>query len=86
MGSASVIAQLLQIYEDHWTLRRINIQAVAIIFSTVLLLVFAMVSGYQREREDEILVALSTCLRALDELAPTWGSVARNFRVQLQRH
>ncbi|KAJ0106945.1 hypothetical protein J7T55_011040 [Diaporthe amygdali] len=88
MDSASAIAQLLRLYEERWTLRRINIQAVAITFSAALLLVFATVSHYQREREDEILADLSACLRALDELAPSWDTArrARDFLIRLQRH
>ena len=86
--SASAIAQLLRLYEERWTLRRINIQAVAITFSAALLLVFATVSHYQREREDEILADLSACLRALDELAPAWDTArrARDSLIRLQRH
>lgn len=88
MDSASAIAQLLRLYEERWTLRRINIQAVAITFSAGLLLVFATVSRYQREGEDKILADLSACLRALDELAPSWDTArrARDFLIRLQRH
>lgn len=88
MDSATAIAQLLRLYEDSYTLRRINIQAVAITFSAALLLVFATVSRYQRDREDEILSNLSVCFRALDELAPAWDSAkrARDFLTRLQRH
>ena len=38
MDSACAIARLLRLYEERWTLRRINIQAVAITFSAALLL------------------------------------------------
>ncbi|KAJ4413401.1 hypothetical protein N0V82_008570 [Gnomoniopsis sp. IMI 355080] len=88
MDSASAIAQLLRLYEDRYTLRRINIQAVAITFSAALLLVFATVSRYQRDKGDEILSDLSVCFRALDELAPAWDSAkrARDFLTRLQRH
>lgn len=88
MDSACAIARLLRLYEERWTLRRINIQAVAITFSAALLLVFATVSHYQREREDEILADLSACLRALDELSPSWDTArrARDFLIRLQRH
>ncbi|KAJ9150758.1 Fungal specific transcription factor [Pleurostoma richardsiae] len=88
MDSASTIAQLLRLYEERYTLRRINIQAVAITFSAALLLVFATVAHYQRDREDEILADLSVCFRALDELAPSWDTAkrARDFLTRLQRH
>ncbi|KAG0647038.1 Nitrogen assimilation transcription factor nit-4 [Hyphodiscus hymeniophilus] len=88
IDSASAIAQLLRLYEERYTLRRINIQAVAITFSAALLLVFATVLHYQQEREDEILADLSVCFRALDELAPSWDTAkrARDFLIRLQRH
>ncbi|OAA63461.1 Transcription factor [Niveomyces insectorum RCEF 264] len=88
MDSASAVAQLLRLYEDRYTLRRINIQAVAITFSAALLLVFATVSHYQREREDDMLADLSVCFRSLDELAPAWDTAkrARDFLIMLQRH
>ncbi|KAK3942515.1 fungal-specific transcription factor domain-containing protein [Diplogelasinospora grovesii] len=88
MDAASAIAQLLRLYEERYTLRRINIQAVAITFSAALLLVFATVSHYQPERDDEIVADLSACFRALDELAPSWDTAkrARDFLIRLQRH
>ncbi|KAL1891083.1 hypothetical protein Sste5346_007908 [Sporothrix stenoceras] len=88
MEAACAIAQLLRRYEERYTLRRINIQAVAITFSAALLLVFAAVSHYQSMREDEILADLSACFRALDELAPSWDTAkrARDFLIRLQRH
>lgn len=88
MDSASSIAQLLRLYEEQYTFRRINIQAVAITFSAALLLVFATVFHYRQEREDEILADLNVCFRALDELAPSWDTAkrARDFLIRLQRH
>lgn len=90
MDAASAVAQLLRLYEERYTLRRINIQAVAITFSAALLLVFATVSQYyvQPDRADAILADLSVCFRALDELAPSWDTAkrARDFLIRLQRH
>lgn len=88
MDSASAIAQLLRLYEERYTFRRINIQAVAITFSAALLLVFATVLYYRQEREDQILADLNVCFRALDELAPSWDTAkrARDFLIRLQRH
>lgn len=88
MDSASAVARLLRLYEERYTFRRINIQAVAITFSAALLLVFSTVFHYQRDREDEILADLSVCFRALDELAPSWDTAkrARDFLIRLQRH
>lgn len=91
MDAACAVAQLLRLYEERYTLRRINIQAVAITFSAALLLVFATVSHYQSESDEDkekILADLSACFRALDELAPAWDTAkrARDFLIRLQRH
>lgn len=88
MNSASAVAKLLRLYEERYTFRRINIQAVAITFSAALLLVFATVVHHRQDRDDDILADLSVCFRALDELAPSWDTAkrARDFLIRLQRH
>ncbi|RSL85791.1 hypothetical protein CEP51_003142 [Fusarium floridanum] len=85
--SAYAIAKLLQLYEIRYALRRMNIQGVGIACSAALLLIFAAVTNYQRQGENEIGLHLSACFRALDELGATWESAkrARDFLVLLQR-
>ncbi|KAH7116383.1 hypothetical protein EDB81DRAFT_767405 [Dactylonectria macrodidyma] len=85
--SASSIAQLLCSYEARYSLRRMNIQAVAITFSAALPLLFTTIS-HQISRENEMFGHLGTCFRALDELGSTWESAkrARDFIARLQRH
>jgi hypothetical protein len=85
--SACAIAKLLELYEYHYSLRRVSIQAVGITCSAALLLIFASVTqydlggGYESDRH------LSTCLRALDEFTVSWDSAkrARDFLLLLQR-
>ncbi|KAH8654232.1 hypothetical protein BGZ61DRAFT_467979 [Ilyonectria robusta] len=85
--SASSIAQLLCSYEARYSLRRMNIQAVAITFSAAPPLLFTTIS-HQLSRENEVFGHLGTCFRALDELGSTWESAkrARDFIARLQRH
>ncbi|KAF4464335.1 hypothetical protein FALBO_8836 [Fusarium albosuccineum] len=85
--SAYAIAKLLQLYEIQYALRRMNIQGVGIACSAALLLIFAAVTNYQRQGENDIGLHLSACFRALDELGVTWESAkrAKDFLVLLQR-
>jgi hypothetical protein len=85
--SAIAIAKILDLYEARYPLRRIHIQAVSITSSAILLLLFAAVSGYPSRRHDDIVLYLSTCLRALDEFGLSWESAkrAKDFFVRLQR-
>lgn len=87
MDSAYAITQLLQIYETHYTFRRMNIQGVGITCSAALLLIFATVTGQHREDENDTRLHLSTCFRALDEFGPSWETArrARDFLTLLQR-
>ncbi|CAM1504965.1 Fc.00g106020.m01.CDS01 [Cosmosporella sp. VM-42] len=87
IDSASSIAKLLCSYEARYSLRRMNIQTVAITFSAALPLLFTTISR-QLPREDVLFSHLGTCFRALDELGSTWESAkrARDFIARLQRH
>lgn len=87
MDSAYAITKLLQIYETHYTFRRMNIQGVGITCSAALLLIFATVTGQHREDENDTRLHLSTCFRALDEFGPSWETArrARDFLTLLQR-
>lgn len=85
INSAISIAKILVLYETRYTLRRINVKAVSITSSAVLLLLFAAVSQYQTEKEN-ITAHLSTCFRALDEFSLSWQSAnrAKDLLVRLQ--
>ncbi|KAJ5448256.1 Transcription factor [Penicillium cf. griseofulvum] len=87
INSAISIAKILALYETRYTLRRINIKAVSITSSAVLLLLFAAVSQYQTKEEEIIIAHLSTCFRALDEFSLSWQSAnrAKDLLVRLQR-
>lgn len=88
MDSAIDIAKLLHIYESQHTLRRMNIQGVAITCSAALLLIFGKTSrDYTTHEESELATHLSTCFRALDEFSPCWESAkrVREFLIRLQR-
>ncbi|KAJ5503526.1 transcriptional regulator family: Fungal Specific TF, partial [Penicillium fimorum] len=86
INSAISIAKILVLYETRYTLRRINIKAVSITSSAVLLLLFAAVSQYQTEEKENIIAHLSTCFRALDEFSLSWQSAnrAKDLLVRLQ--
>lgn len=86
INSAISIAKILVLYETRYTLRRINIKAVSITSSAVLLLLFAAVSQYQTSEEENIVAHLSTCFRALDEFSLSWQSAnrAKDLLVRLQ--
>ena len=86
INSAISIAKILVLYETRYTLRRINVKAVSITSSAVLLLLFAAVSQYQTSENDNITAHLSTCFRALDEFSLSWQSAnrAKDLLVRLQ--
>jgi hypothetical protein len=85
--AAMNIAKLLNIYEIHYTLRRINVQAVNCTGSAALLLIFANFTNFGDFSPQETGLHLSTCLRALDEYVPAWESAkrVRDFLTILQR-
>ncbi|KAJ5217927.1 uncharacterized protein N7498_000026 [Penicillium cinerascens] len=85
--SAITISKILNMYESRYTLRRINVQAVSITSSAILLLLFAAVLNYPCHSRDDISLYLSTCFRALDEFALSWKSAqrAKDLLVGLQR-
>lgn len=85
--SASSIAGLIQLYESHYALRRMNIQGVGIVCSAALLLIFATVSHFNTASRQDLKVQLSACFRALDEFGAAWESAkrAREFLLLLQR-
>jgi len=80
-------AQLLCLYEERYTFRRMNIGAVSIIFTAALILVFAANSRRTEYVRAEAITQLSVCFRALENLAQGFESAvrAREFLVALQQ-
>lgn len=87
IGSSIAISKILVLYETRYTLRRINVKAVSITSSAILLLLFAAVTKYPGHPLDELTMCLSPCFRALDEFALSWESArrAKELLVNLQR-
>ncbi|KAJ5550132.1 Glyoxalase I [Penicillium sp. DV-2018c] len=97
--SATAIARLLQLYEKHYTFRRMNNQVVAIIFSAALMLLFVTVSTSPMSppakpgdspiypRSADMVAYLNLCFRALDELGQSFENAkrTRDYLVALQR-
>lgn len=85
--SAISISKILSLYEARYTLRRINVKAVSITSSAILLLLLASVSKHQVHSQSDIAMYLSTCFRALDEFALSWQSArrAKDLLISLQR-
>ncbi|KAL2855687.1 fungal-specific transcription factor domain-containing protein [Aspergillus pseudodeflectus] len=82
LESAIGIAKLLTIYERYYTFRRTNFQIVSFIFSAALILIFAVVPSSRHTEggaggDQELLVHLSTCFRALDEMGNQFESAKR---------
>ncbi|KAK1976422.1 fungal-specific transcription factor domain-containing protein, partial [Colletotrichum cereale] len=85
--SAMAMAKLVQNYERLHTLRRVNIQGVAMIFSAAIILIFASMSRRRRKKTAQTTTRLSVCFRALEELSSSWECAkrARDFLSILQR-
>ncbi|KAL0255057.1 hypothetical protein SLS55_009584 [Diplodia seriata] len=85
MDSALSIAKLIRLYERRYALRRISVQAVGIVCSAALLLIFANITRYYRDGATG--QHLSACFRALEEFGASWESAgrARDFLLLLQR-
>ncbi|PVH71352.1 hypothetical protein DL98DRAFT_106605 [Cadophora sp. DSE1049] len=83
MESAVAISQLLTRYRSAYTLRLINVQAVSIVFSAALILVFATVSEIRGDTNVDLNTHLSTCCRGLAELGKTFQNATRALEVLL---
>ncbi|KXH50498.1 hypothetical protein CSAL01_08310 [Colletotrichum salicis] len=85
--SAAAIVKLILIYERRYSLKRVHIQAVAVIFSAAIILIFASISRRRRKRATETATHLSVCFRALEELSGSWECAkrSRDFLLMLQR-
>ena len=81
--SAVIISQLLTRHKTTYTLRFINIQAVSIVFSAALILVFATVSEIKGNNNADLNTHLSTCCKSLAELGKTFENATRALEVLL---
>ncbi|KAG9946620.1 hypothetical protein KCU85_g6329, partial [Aureobasidium melanogenum] len=72
--SATEIARLLRIYENHYTFRFINVEIIRILSSAALILIFATVPLPHREIDVEMTGYLNTCFRALEDLGGRYDS------------
>ncbi|KAJ5683641.1 hypothetical protein N7462_006806 [Penicillium macrosclerotiorum] len=86
ISSAIAISKILVLYETRYTLRRINVKAVSITSSAILLLLFAAVTKYPPHPQSEIKQYLNSCFRALDDFSLSWQSArrAKDLLVNLQ--
>ncbi|KAL2832599.1 fungal-specific transcription factor domain-containing protein [Aspergillus cavernicola] len=87
MESAIAIAKSLTLYERYYSFRRANFQLVSFIFSAALILIFAIVPTRQYEHDRDLVVYLSSCFRALDEMGSQFENAKRTstFLNTLQR-
>lgn len=81
--SAVAISKLLTKYKSAYTLRLINIQAVSIVFSAALILVFATVSEIRGDTNVDPNTHLSTCCKGLAELGKTFQNATRALEILL---
>ncbi|KAF2145744.1 uncharacterized protein K452DRAFT_244065 [Aplosporella prunicola CBS 121167] len=90
--SSIAVAELLRLYEIRYTFRRMNIQAVSIIFTTSLILIFIICSkrglshfsnsnnltgGTSADGANDAASHLSVCFRALEDLTQSYDSARR---------
>lgn len=75
--SAIAISKILTLYESQHELRRIHHSAVHITSSAAYLLLFADMCSLPQWKGEGIRSCLSTCFRALGELAMSWKSATQ---------
>lgn len=71
------ISRLLTCYKRLHGLRRTNVQVVHITFTAALILVYALVSGIARNRQDELAGYLEVCCNALNDLGESFANSGR---------
>lgn len=77
--SAFAISKLIHQYERLYTLRRINIQAVSVVFSASLLLLFASLSVRQDDDHADCVAHLDLCTHALAEMGECYENATRSL-------
>ncbi|KAJ9197338.1 transcriptional regulator family: Fungal Specific TF [Paecilomyces variotii] len=73
--SAISISKILILYEARYTLRRMNVKAVSITSSAILILLFASVSKHPTHSHSDIAMNSSTCFRALQSSVSLYSTL-----------
>jgi hypothetical protein len=79
--AAGSIAQLLRIYRRHYTLRRINVQALHLVFTATLVLVCSACGAPDFHERETSWQNLEICSQALGELGQAFKSATRALEV-----
>lgn len=80
-NSANSVARLIQIYRRLYGLRRINVQAVHLIFTVTLIHVFTACGATDQIRSDAAWKNLEICSQALSEIGLAYKNAARALEV-----
>ena len=88
--SAAEIASLLRRHESVYSLRRMNVYVLTIIFSASLILIFGLIAEEWRDTKerDQVVSNLNTCFRALDALGQSFESAKHTHEqlLAIQKH
>jgi hypothetical protein len=77
VNSATVIADILSIYESQYSLAIAATPVVHATFTAALILVYATISETNRDRHADLSKHLATCCRALSDLGKYFGNASR---------
>lgn len=83
IDSSVAIAELIRRYRSAYTLRYINNEAICIISSAAVILVFASVSELEGQGGKNLVSHLTTCCTALAVLGKTFEHAGRTLEVLL---
>lgn len=79
--SANTLARMVHIYRRLYSLRRINVQAVHLIFTATLIHVFTACGALDQTRSDNAWKNLEICCQALSEMGLAFKNAARALEV-----
>ncbi|OAP65349.1 hypothetical protein AYL99_01321 [Fonsecaea erecta] len=80
-SSANFVARLIQTYRRQYSLRRINVQAVHLVFTATLIHVFTACAATDPVRSNSAWKNLEICCQALSELGLAFKSASRALEV-----
>ena len=88
--SAAEIASLLRMHEAGYSLRRMNVYVVTIVFSASLILIFGLIAEEWRDDTEKgrVVSNLNTCFRALDALGQSFECAKHSHEqlLAIQKH